>query len=815
MKKLKQSMVAIKKEQLLIILKELLHLKYILNFYRKTDDKNSTNSEYNDIEATKVKEDMYSAHSNLLALERDLMKLQTMINLLNNSIDQSNNSDIKFILIYDYITQNISNALVIMELIYKKVYQIFEEAHNQYIPKPTLGRRFSNNNLLKALKDNHQEIISLFSKKYSQNSKNLILSWNYRNYFQLEREQEHLLYINNNRYGNYINLPYWYYELPILLPSITHEAARVALLQEDSTLKALKKVLLKRIDTFLATPKLNNRYYIKEQILTSSNRLVEKILADIVALTIYKEAYLYSIFHDLAGAGLSTHFNLEANEYKNTTIKDSNFENSFSMQMHSWNFDKKRDLIIIRLHILIAVAESKGLQVESLSNFLHSIYPLSNTNRGLHRIYYEQLHYYDNYKQHTKAYEEIIDQFVQWINSDIYREIEKKTIQKKINIDFSYLWSERFKKLEKNRVLHKNEFRKLLHKTTIKALQYYADTLTGSHKIGVREEIGKPYSMTFVKIRKDLNCGNPKNCQGPINCLDCYIYAKFSNYLNCFGIYDLLKIEPTDKYEDIDRALKEVIQNFIVNSFTKTKPCKSCYIKNSDSNQNELKYFESKYSLMQIFPTIYSTEKDSKSNIHALYNIELDYTLIATKVSSNEQALEYSIKEIVDELLNHKDFFKEATIYKSLGPKDLMLLVKEIDKNDILKLNPILTKLISVKRTFTTILSNQEGKKSIKPNENYQIVSYLRVKLNDNINVKEKVLTLIDEFEYKDQIDNISLISGVLDIHIVWKVNTKTETVFELYNLFIKQKLITDFQTKFNKNIYSHTETIPFYRKAK
>jgi len=776
----KNSLVAIKQEQLLIILKELLHLQHILNFYKRGNK---------DLNSPTRKEDMFSAHSNLEKIQKELLELnERAIKLLKVYRDKEDSEyqNFKFILIYGYITQTINNALIIIELIYKKVYQIFEEAQNQYIPKPNLGRRFSNNNLLQALKENFQSLISMLAPNYNNS---LLLSWSYRNYFQIEQRQENLLFINDNRYGNYINLPYWYYELPILLPSITHEAVRIAMLQDKNNIKEIKEFIVKKVNKYIAKPDQSRKYIIKEKILNPKNKLIEKVLADVISYSIYKDSYIQSIVHDLFGVGLATQFNIKL---KNNPIKQSNtLLDIFHLEIKSWKFNKHRDITIIRLYILLNIAKNNR-SIDAIREFIESIIPLKNMRYGISEVYKNHPHYYNDYIEYIEAYRDIVNLFTTIFNKKykkrkepVIKSIEKIIDKDKIKIDFNQLWRLRLKKLKKDMVLHKNEFRKILHQKTLKSLNSYIKSLNYKYpgKLGKQDDIGKPFTLTFVKLRKDIECQDKENL-----CLDEYIKNQFQDYKNSFGIYDLLKIENTLNYQNINDSLDKIIS----------------YIKDITKEQNRPKFFESKYSLMQFFPTI-SGSKLNSSDIDILYNIELDNQLIAKETEKSSQTnLEFAVKEIVDTLIENSSFFHTAYIYKSLGPKDLMVYVKGVDNQDLLKLNTNLTKLISIRRTFTTIATNPKTKADIKPLTNsYYIVSYLRMKLSNNVNIEQKITDAIEQLDPIEQyyIERISIISGVLDIQIIWRGGTKTAIVFKLYDILMRKRLVSDFQTKFNRTI--------------
>jgi len=789
---IEKSLVYIRKEQLAIMLKEILHLRHILNYYKL---------EKNDNNIGDIKEDMHSAYNSLSTVEKTLKELNRKINYLENLPP----SDIiYFVKLFDNIGTTINTSLHIIELIYKKVYQIFEEAYNQYIPKPTLGRRFSNNNLVNRLKANYENIISQFLADKHQND--LILSWSYKNYFQLEYSNDKFVKMNSQLSVNYINLPYWYYELPLLLPSIGHECMRIVLLKDNNKLKKYKNSLLLEISKATYKPHIDTSDSIVELILNPRYRLADKVISDIASYSIYNDAYIYSMFHDIIGIGISDTFNLSVELQKdnsNKTVQNiaefkdgtsPNIKETFKSKISSWKFDKKRDISIIRLHILLLVAK-KNSNIEKMQYILNSIISLDKYySSGLAEIYNNHSHYKNSYIKHAKAYRKIINLIVNWEKREKFlKKVNKLVKNKNLDIDYNKLWKQRFKKLKENKTLHKNEFRKLLHKKTIKNLTFEANK--ANKKLNI-SEIGKPFSMTYTKLKKHIQCNLLEACTKSTKCLDCYISTYFDKHMHSFGIYDLCKIEETQEREDINATLDKII-----------KTIDSNYHTNDNAPTN--KYYESKFSLMQIFPTIPGYESAKSNHTNVLYNIELN-----SEYKKDLDSLSDAIVAIANELYNKDNSlrFYKAVIYKSLGPKDLMLMLEGVPSEDFLFFNDTLSKLKFIKRTLTTILAEYKFNNSIKPNKNYVIESFIRLKLHKEKSVQDIIHNLLKDFKEKDKIDNISVISGVLDIKITWKIDTTTENIITLYDKLIKEEAISDFQTKFNKTIYTSTIQIPIIK---
>ena len=761
-KTIKQSMVEIKKEKLAIVLKELLHLKYILNYYRTKAPKDKPKR------ANKV--DMSTANSTLQNVEDSLEKLKSHIDMLDKA-STSSIDEIYFIILHSKIGYDLNNTLYIIELIYKKVYQIFEESYHQYIPKPTLGRRFSNNNLVGNLKRHYESIIKSL---VGNEDAGLILSWSYRNYISLEEKHDRFASNNSNKYGAYINLPYWYYEIPTLLPSVAHACVRISLSYDSFKFKNKKRSLERAISRYIDTPRDDLSFALEEEILSDKYNLTNKILADLISYKIYGYAYVYSLFNDIIGAGLSKVFDLRAKHTLNmyASIKDY-VENNFYWKAASYKFSGLRDISIIRLNVLLEYATKFRHQsveyqehikhekrIAQMQELLGSIISIKDEKSGLELIYENNPHYQSSFLILKRALLNI---------SKLYKneagKINISNLENIEGIDFDKLWKKHF---EEN--IHKNELRKLLHKETIAKIK---SSVKDKEK---QKEIGTPYSLVFIKMHKKLTCTEKREKI----CLDEIIDDCFKGkaHYHAFGIYDLAVIKDISEYpEKLDRTIDK--------KFNKI---------NELNSGDKQRYYESRFSLMQIYPTIIGENREESSNVSIMYNIDL-----TTQNSSAGVALANSICNIAAEIENSKSSFRKVRIFKTLGPGDLIVLVDGVSNSDFLKLTETVLPLSFIKRTFTTVLAEKDKKELIVPQDEYRIVSFVRLDISKKSTL-EMIIEDVLSKNIKEQIESINFTSGVLDLEIRWKAGTSVEKVMIFYNRLMEKSYVRDFQTKFNKN---------------
>jgi hypothetical protein len=345
--------------------------------------------------------------------------------------------------------------------------------------------------------------------------------------------------------------------------------------------------------------------------------------------------------------------------------------------------------------------------------------------------------------------------------------------------NFTKLWEERFKLQKnpnsKNSVLHQNNFRQEIH-AEISQIDYLKKT---------KEPI--IYLLELGKSRKDIH-------QVSININDSIekvIKSKQNRkkeekqVLNYFvyGIYDWLTL--TEKSAQID-----IVQR--INQLCKTS-----------DNKPALKFFKTKQVLMKVHKTILGTKSQKNANNFAVvFNIEIEKRIDNDFCTNGYDSLKDSIEKIVTtvEKEENKNQFYQANIYKSLGPKDLTLIMENASLSFIFKL---LNKLNKEKRdsqpqkgrilrTFTMLCS--ERNVSPKLEKGFVLVSYLRIANNFQ---KED----IHKIQNKETMLSMHEITGVMDYRIQWKENIQISDVLSFYNKMLEDSLLTDFQTKIEKEI--------------
>jgi hypothetical protein len=774
------SLIAMQQERLLIVYKELYHINSILNFF---------------LGGNTTEED--PRKNNIQHIIDDINIIRGKVECLNNetleplkSQDSISSNRIVFLTTFNYVKIEIEDMLKVVDTIYNKMRQMFNESLNQYIPYPSLGRRYSNHSLMVYLEYIFRDMLTQLSKPHNKTdntTKNIILDWDYKtdfNYRKFYSSDIHKEQIGD--YNYYIDLPYSYYELPYLLPSITYNIINIILKNKQNSqfneLKSKVQIELKR-DVVDKSILVNNVYdlfghkkYIED--------LVDDIFSDTVAFYLHKEAYIYSLAHQALGEGLARDF-----------FEQNSDKNSFSIRPHTWNFSIQKDHIILRLWLLIKLSEEESKKKESkkkelintIKGFLRSLIDLEQNddieNKEKERRNYEDSfeyiyqnnypNFYESYKN-TRIYLKILYEFFaqkkyHYYLKEYINTYERKNTNSSNNNEnnsfwkyqdyFNRCWKERFKTLEDSsgeETRHPNCFRYKLHEKLLKEAK--------------REPQDTYYSLRLFKIRKvfeqdqDLNealktlqksslLTNQENTNYP--------YKNFYSY----GIYDFINIKKVRDVNSIQKQFKVYQEAFIQNQ------------------SDKINFFETRHILLRVD----KDGRESKINTielnnqaGAIFQIELEKNM---QNPNGYENLAQSIDHLETLLKDHT--CNNYMIFKSLGPKDLIVFVFNKSIENIHKLSTKLCQANYIRRTFTSIFSSNSNSLKVEryiTKRSITICSYLRVKNSSKLN--------------KNSVDGtIYSITGVMDKKIMWNSGTNLKTVNQFYKKNAQN--LTDFHTKF------------------
>lgn len=763
---LKKSLQLIQVEKMVIILKELNNIKKILDFFNGYKD-------YEDIDSEQkpIKRNIRYLRMDIDALEEQIKKLQKINKDLNSS------ELMLFLIQYDYIRTQIEDMLRVIQALYHKMQQLFGETLNQYLPYPVLGRRFSNNGLMMYLNNYYREMLKNFSEDLDTQ---LMLNWNYRTGFQyrilLNRDIKRENY-QENIYNDYIDLPYWYNELPILLPAITHEVAYIALRRPIKKIKIPFEALKDNLLDFLHDTSNNFVQKVQEIIGYEEygNDLAKVIMCDVIAYQTHKESYVYTLFHNIIGEKLSQDFL--------KIIYDGKQEH-FKILPNEWFFSQKKDHSILRLHFMLSFIKDDP-SYKNMSKILNNIMPLpaltnNDSNlQGFNKIYkYNYPNYYNSYQTVQTYLSQLLNVLLLWKEKKINA---LPTIENSPN--FQKIWEERFQQQsdnEEEKVPHQNNFRREIHSQV--------------SNIDFLKNIDKDESIIYLlelgKARKDL----PKsifNGDDITQMISKEIEEEGKGIdtkpnplkLSVYGIYDWIVLKEKSSSINIIEKFEE--------------------LSNKPTRKNCLKYFITKQVLMKIHQGFENEKKIEDKNLFSvIFNIEIAKKIDNDKCTNGYNNLNKAITYIETKLDSQKDYFQKADIYKSLGPKDITVIVQNASLSSIFELLELLNQQRNhederdeegeILRTFT-ILCSEFGKNLII-DKGFSLISYLRISNNFK---RDDVKKLKD----KNTMLRFTEVTGVMDFRIHWKESISVQDVFDFYNNMIEKSYLTDFQTKIEKNI--------------
>jgi hypothetical protein len=384
--------------------------------------------------------------------------------------------------------------------------------------------------------DNYYQYLSTLLLKNRDNA--IILGWSYNNGFKYRifrnRDITRNNY-NNQTYNDYIELPYWYYELPFLIPAITHEVIEIAIRYDTNydsfKLKNSYKEFEDIIDSFFENKSNKFVRYISDTLGYSwiKKEIARELFSDLIAYKIHKKAYLYTLIHNLLGEHISRDFIKVEYKKNGKEIKE------YRIQPNDWIFTKKRDHNHLRLYFLYYLCEQDCKNCDDnckeIKKLLNIIMNLDNTNNEETENGEDNFEdmFKSNFPNYYNTYE-VVKIYLQQLYEEIKnfkhnsQEIENfvDKVKNTIDVDFNKLWKSRFDTINEDSyfVPYKGEFRKIIH-TKFNDLDNL-DNLNGKIKVltlrkvrkdGVNKEYisNKALSKKLEAMQKNNNTGN-KEC---------------------------------------------------------------------------------------------------------------------------------------------------------------------------------------------------------------------------------------------------------------------------------------------------------------
>ena len=844
-------------EKLLVIKKEIAFIENILKYYKGYEEhtitvsKATINKLLNDIDSLKSRiEHLENIHKGQL---NTILEVERPLN---------------FILFYDYVKIEIEEMLLVIEALYDKMNQLFGEMLNQYLPYPTFfGRRYSSVGLMMYL-DNYYKIVL---DKLNSSKNKLVLGWSYNSGFKhkiLRNRDIRRVDYDYMLYNDYIELPYWYYELPFLIPAITHKVATIALRSRTSIFRSEYEKFEQTLIEFFQD-KSNILVRAIGDILgykTIVKELSRDIFADIVAYKIHGFSYLLTIFHNLLGENIAKDF-LEIH-YSNKSPKER-----YEIRANDWIFSAKREHNLLRLYLLSWYANfyADSLQkkyIKEMLSFLDTIMVLDDEKDvppdGF-EYYFAQnnpgnMATYNAVKIYMQELFALLQGLFVSLNLST-RALDCITTHNNTNgvgVDFWHLWEDRFETIEENHqeVPYKGKFRIEIHKN-LSGIKFQEDipikvlTLRKVRKDLVNKVYREQaqFQELFQELQNATRKDDIKETYNKIEKLESYLIIK--NYIqNIYTDSCELSSEQTKRlfnylrkiefFSDIQAQKEETIFYLLLNEdkfsalFLKNlekTPQNSqniskwiaygiydfAYLEEKEKKVNlyqpnlqkapldcNLYYFDSKSMLMQVEEPI--GKKPEPKGFTLIANIELRKALSSENLCRNKalmtgyRDLKGAIEAIKKALEEYEDKMGQATIYKSLGPKDITVIVEDASLEVLYNIIQDLNAVKEVNRTFTVFCSQSLS----APLEGYKVSSFIRMPKNSKIFSKElensQVLSTFKEIANKEH--TINLITGVMDIEIEWssKEIASMGDLFDNYKKLIP--FMTDYQTKIEKRFF-------------
>lgn len=757
------------KEKLFVLSEEVIFLYDICKFYERTEIKVS------------YKEDLEANFLTLrLHLEKIYSDIQSIDDEINSLLKRTKLDNSELMVLVDYYRGPINEIIKQLKVINSKTNQMFRDGYNQYMPKPTPGRMVSNINMTSQIENSLEfRLKRLLQNNDIDGQPTISLSahiiWEFTDNYEITTDQikkdGHVLNIVH------FHMSYWYFELPYLLPALTHEIAHFIFKEksyEENLNRFRNEVDSKIKNSIDIDPRIEELH--DDSFIT---KLTEEIFADILSLSHHGVSFLFTMVHEFLGKELSDTFEVvDINYHKDINIAE-------------WRFSKTRDSLFIRLSLLTHFVIKKknepffGVnidQTKEVQKLLNLIYSNDKNNGNSIREFYNYWHNYrDDFIFTEKTILEIISIYQTAFkkHKNIFNSFFKeKPVGSKENLPeckqvpkyYEDIWYRRFSNIKENKPVrtYKNELRQKIHFDTICRLynKYFVKLKWSqdNKQLAFRDfnyqwiefckrsnilkslDMVKPYILTFYKFKIDDNTQSSK---------------KSKTLESALGIYDAM-------------SLKQVPEEIKIPE-----------LKNNTSTKYKLKF-----SLMKITDPISGSNLSEEDILNMTVQIE-----VLKNLENNDiyDTLYKNIQQLYKILNGFKCKFKEASVYKSLGPKDLIIKVDGCSIATIYKIKKKLSDNFA--RTFTTLSYNNEKIGLIKSDNNYKLSTEIRLSQDKSY----KFHNDDDIKKLAKKIDSFYIIPGAMDYRIDWKESTTIGDIERLYDILKHKGKVSDIQTFFIK----------------
>jgi len=781
-KLLYKSMYILQKEKLLVIKKELLHLFHITDFYQ------NNNGTDNNLAQDQRSYISYLMHNDINELLKRIEELNKDINEYQSRFIDRKSDHLSFLVMYRVINEDISDIIKYMNIIQNKLIQFQTEHFNQYLPIPNINKRYSGKGFLDYLKDFHVSILettlkkrniffNIFNSVKSEYEIKLIFYWGYRDSFVAQS-------ISNEEKTVYITIPYWNYEIPFMLPIITHELGHKIIKIKNSFIYKIKEIIEKGLS------KGNNKNLVREI------KILDEILSDLFAYVYIGESYIVAMAHENLALEYDSQF-YSQNSKEPVSIKEIDLNYFVKLKR-----GLQRLYVIIELHSMF---EAKNKDSENTKKVIKGVkdildWTLSEDDKDKDKNHEGSTNLYSTYrnygleKEYKEFKEDILNEskLILDIIKNNYKQISKilkgelkllsnnKAIKKYKKV-YKEILEDRLKKLNGNEITinFKNHFRKKILKEDLKVSKN-------------NKNFGKPYELVLFKTRLDRHNNtkfNKSNNEDNKQKID-YLTSLKSEIKNS---YDSILIKDDKNNEE---HIKPNISFGYFNMLALIE--KKDSISLSDVNRylkfknlsKSVKYYYIKYVLILLLD---SNNGNDEKEQNGQFSVFINISLKRNDSKNTDDAIEK-----INKRLKELDFKIEYKIYKSLGPKEIVLQIEKQTIENIFKIKEsiFLNKNKEVFSRSHTIIYIDE--------DNYD--NYHNIKLNDEnfyftTKLRAKIYSDRDKIKSYDKIDIISLTTGVNDYYIKWKNETSIGEIMKYYNTLIDDKLASDSQTFIEKKL--------------
>lgn len=204
---------------------------------------------------------------------------------------------------------------------------------------------------------------------------------------------------------------------------------------------------------------------------------------------------------------------------------------------------------------------------------------------------------------------------------------------------------------------------------------------------------------------------------------------------------------------------------------------------------------------MKIMDDTLGKNENENKEFNAIIQIEIEKNLCTENIHDTYNELFKDLEKVrkifTDNKIIKENQYEKVEFYKSLGPKDIVIIIYNCSIETIYTIKKAIGKESSLKRSYSTIFYDKNNDEHLHIN-NYNLSTEIRA---NNTNADDT--TNIEDYLKGKQFTGATIhkIAGVMDYKIIWNTDIQLNTINSIYTTLIQEGHIQDLQTMISEKL--------------